>query len=78
LYASLLRPPLNWDELADVAAMDRFQGWFGPMWRKMSGLASIKLSFVLLDNVDLLLEFFDCCQVGDETLYLGIRDSEPR
>ena len=48
------------------------------MRRKMSGFASIILSFLLLNSVDLLLEFFAGGQVGDETLNLGIGDSEPR
>lgn len=74
----LLRPPLDWNELADVAAMHTFQGWLEPMQRQMNGFTSIKLSFLLLDNVDLLLEFLAGCQVGDKTLNLGIRDSEPR
>jgi hypothetical protein len=78
VYPPLVWPPLNRNELADVATRGRFQGWFGGMRRKMSGLTSIKLSFLLLDNVDLLLEFFAGCQVGDETLNLGIGDSEPR
>ena len=58
MYPPLVRPPLNRNELADVAAMCRFQGLFGALRRKISGLTSIKLSFLLLNNIDLLLEFF--------------------
>ena len=58
MYPPLVRPSLNRNELADVAAMGRFQGRLGAMRRKKSGLTSIKLSFLLLNNIDLLLEFF--------------------
>jgi hypothetical protein len=56
VYPPLVRPPLNWNELTDVATMCRFQGRLGAMRRKMSRLTSIKLSFLLFNNVDLLPE----------------------
>ena len=84
MHGPLPRPPLDWDELADVGgAMCSFQGWSGAMRRVMSRLASRKplaplLLLILPYLADLSIEFLCGCQVGDETLNLGIIDSEPR
>jgi hypothetical protein len=84
VHGPLPRPPLDWDELADVgAAVGRFQGWSGAMWRAMSRLVSRKplaplLLLALPYLANLSIEFLRGFQVGDETLNLGIIDSEPR